>query len=71
MAYRKVILKSAQGEYREIVAYSVEVLKSPQAAVHFMNEFDYQLDLIAETPRAVLFVAYARTSCAGVSHSAR
>lgn len=50
MAYRRVILKSAQVEYREIVAYLAEVLKSPQAAVRFMNEFDYQLDLIAENP---------------------
>lgn len=50
MAYKKVILKSAQAEYRDIVSYLVEVLKSPQAAAHFMNEFDYQLDLIAETP---------------------
>ncbi|MEE0705179.1 MAG: type II toxin-antitoxin system RelE/ParE family toxin [Adlercreutzia sp.] len=50
MAYKKVILKSAQAEYRDIVSYLVEVLKSPQAAIHFMNEFDYQLDLIVETP---------------------
>lgn len=50
MAYKKVILKSAQAEYRDIVSYLVEVLKSPQAAARFMNEFDYQLDLIAEAP---------------------
>lgn len=50
MAYKKVILDEAQREYRGIVGYLVEVLKSPSAAAAFMDEFDHQLDLVADNP---------------------
>jgi len=50
MACKKVILDEAQREYRAIVSYLVEVLKSPQAAANFMDAFDEQLSLIAENP---------------------
>lgn len=50
MTYNKVILTEAQQEYRDIVGYMVGVLKSPQAAKGFMDEFDRQIDLIAENP---------------------
>lgn len=50
MAYRKVILAQAQQEYRDIVGYMVGVLKSPQVARGFMEEFDRQVDLVAGNP---------------------
>lgn len=50
MSFRRVILREAQKEYRSIIDYLVGVLKSPQAAVDFMNEFEYQLGLVAENP---------------------
>ena len=50
MTYRAVILTETQKEYEEIVFYLAEVLKSPQAALHFMDEFDYQIDLIVDNP---------------------
>ncbi len=50
MACKKVILDEAQREYRTIASYLAEVLKSPQAAANFMDTFDRQLSLIAETP---------------------
>lgn len=50
MAYRAVILDEARREYRDIVSYMVEVLKSLQAAANFMDAFDGQLALAVETP---------------------
>ena len=50
MAFKRVILREAQREYRNIVAYLVEVLKSPRAATDFMDEFEYQLGLVTENP---------------------
>ena len=50
MAYRKVILAEAQQKYRDIVGYLVGVLQSRQAARNFMEEFDKQVSLVAETP---------------------
>lgn len=54
MAYEVVILDEAQREYRAIVAYLCDILGSPQAASSFMDEFDYQVSLIADNPE--LFV---------------
>ena len=50
MAYRKVILAEAQQEYRDIVGYLVSMLRSEQAARNFMEEFDKQVNLVAENP---------------------
>lgn len=50
MAYRIVILEEAQREYREIVNYLANVLKSRQAAIGFMDKFDHLLALIGENP---------------------
>lgn len=50
MAYRKVILAKAQEEYRDIVGYLVGVLQSKQAARNFIEEFDKQVGLVAESP---------------------
>lgn len=50
MASDVVILDEAQREYRAIVDYLANVLKSPQAACGFMDEFDRQLSLIADNP---------------------
>lgn len=50
MAYRRYILDEAKREYQDIVAYMVEVLKSPQAALNFLAEFDHQLELISDNP---------------------
>ena len=52
MAYRKVILAEAQQKYRDIVGYLVGVLQSRQAARNFMEEFDKQVSLVAETPES-------------------
>ncbi len=50
MAYRVVILEEAQREYRGIVDYLANVLKSRQAAIGFMDEFARQVALIEENP---------------------
>lgn len=50
MAYRKAILAEAQQEYRDIVGYLVGMLRSEQAARNFMEEFDKQVNLVAENP---------------------
>lgn len=50
MAYRAVILREAQREYHDIVAYLAEILKSPQAAGNFMDEFARQLGLVRNNP---------------------
>lgn len=51
MGFRRVILREAQKEYRNIIEYLVDVLKSPQAAMDFMDEFEYQLGLVADNPQ--------------------
>ncbi|WP_166079049.1 type II toxin-antitoxin system RelE/ParE family toxin [Xiamenia xianingshaonis] len=51
MAYKLVILDEAKREEQDIVDYLVNVLKSPQAAAHFLDELDYQLGLIADNPQ--------------------
>ena len=50
MACKKVILAKAQQEYRDIVGYLVGVLQSKQAVQNFMDEFDKQMGLVAESP---------------------
>lgn len=50
MGFRRVILREAQKEYRNIIEYLANVLKSPQAAVDFMDEFEYQLGLVVDNP---------------------
>lgn len=50
MAYREVILAEAQQEYRDIVGYLVSMSRSEQAARNFMEEFDKQVNLVAENP---------------------
>lgn len=50
MACEYVILSSAQGDFRTIVEYLLDVKKSPQAARGFVDEFDRQLSLVCENP---------------------
>ena len=50
MDYNIVILDEAQKEYEAVVAYLVDILKSSQAAIGFVDEFDYQVSLIRENP---------------------
>ena len=50
MACKRVILPQAQRDFLEIVSYLADVLKSPQAAKGFMDEFERQLDLLCESP---------------------
>ena len=50
MAYKRVILSQAQIEYKEIVSYLTTILKSPQAARNFIDEFTRQIDMICENP---------------------
>ena len=50
MAYKRRILEEAAREYRDIVSYLATVLCSPDAACGFMDEFEYQLDLVCEMP---------------------
>ena len=50
MGYKCVILPQAQRDYQEIVSYLVDVLRSPQAAKNFMDEFDRQIDLLCSSP---------------------
>lgn len=52
MGYRLSITREAQREYRDIVSYLVTVLKSPQAARHFMVEFDAQVESVRDYPEA-------------------
>ena len=50
MAYKPIILKSAQVEYRDIVAYLSRSLGSPQAASNFINEFGKQVERACQNP---------------------
>lgn len=50
MTYKVEILSEAQMEIREIVEYLAKVLKSPQAATGFIDEFQNQVDLIRSDP---------------------
>lgn len=51
MAYKQQILPTAQIEIRNIVAYMADVLCQPTAAASFLDEFDYQFELVADNPR--------------------
>lgn len=48
MACEYVILKGAQDDYQGIVEYLLDVKKSPQAALGFVNEFDRQLEMACD-----------------------
>lgn len=50
MAYKVLLLKEAQREYRSILDFLVNVAKSPQAATSFADEVEHQVALIAGTP---------------------
>ncbi|MBS5451376.1 MAG: type II toxin-antitoxin system RelE/ParE family toxin [Coriobacteriia bacterium] len=52
MAYKLVIAREAQGEYRAIVGYLATTLGSSQTARHFMDEFDAKVGLIGQQPEA-------------------
>ena len=47
MAYKRKSLKEVACEYRVIVRFLATVLKSPDAACDFIDEFEYQLGLWA------------------------
>lgn len=50
MAYRHVLLRSAQEEYVEIIDYLAGALDSPQAAANFADEFDRQIGIVCDNP---------------------
>lgn len=50
MACEYVILKGAQDDYRGIVEYLLNVKKSPQSALGFIDEFDRQLESVCSSP---------------------
>ena len=50
MGYKPSITREAQREYRSIVAYLVDALKSPQAARHFISEFESKVDIVRNHP---------------------
>ena len=50
MAYRRVILASAQVEFESIVEYLAVQLASPMAAERFMAEFEHELDVVCDMP---------------------
>ena len=50
MALSYIILDEAQVEFESIVYYLHEVLKSPQAALGFIDEFEHQIQLVCENP---------------------
>ncbi len=50
MACELVLSKTAAKEYRQIVNYLARVLKNPQAAKGFMEEFEQQTQRIRENP---------------------
>lgn len=52
MGYRLSIAREAQREYRDIVSYLVNVVKSPQTAHHFMMEFDAKVESVRSHPDA-------------------
>jgi plasmid stabilization system protein ParE len=51
MAYELAILDEAAREFDSIVAYLSQTLNSPQAAKNFMDEFDRQMQLVADMPQ--------------------
>ena len=50
MGYKIVISKEAKREYEDIVHYLADILKNPQAAQAFLDEFDFQIHLLKEQP---------------------
>ena len=50
MACEVVLAKTAAKEYQQIVGYLADVLKNPQAAIGFMEEFERQTQRIREQP---------------------
>ncbi|MBQ9022039.1 MAG: type II toxin-antitoxin system RelE/ParE family toxin [Eggerthellaceae bacterium] len=50
MALSYIILDEAQVEFEAIVYYLHEVLKSPQAALNSIDEFEHQIELVCENP---------------------
>lgn len=50
MAYKHKSLKEAACEHRVIVRYLATVLKSPDVACDFIDEFEYQLGLVCDMP---------------------
>lgn len=53
MAYRLVVLETAQKEYDSILYYLTEVLKAPHAAASFHEEFLGKLRLVLDMPQAL------------------
>lgn len=48
MAYELVLLPRAQHDFEEIVRYLAVDLASPQAAGHFVDEFERKTELLCE-----------------------
>lgn len=61
MVYKRVILDTAEIEREEIVRYLVEDVGSAQAAANFLSEMDREVNLISETPRFTLYLAFPRS----------
>jgi plasmid stabilization system protein ParE len=63
MACRVVIESAAAREYRQIVSYLADVLKSPSAARGFVDTFDEQVNLLREHPEM-----WPLSSCKELAH---
>ena len=50
MTYKVKILGEVQKEFREIIDYLAKVLKSPQVAIGFIDEFQNHVALIRNDP---------------------
>ena len=50
MAHEYLILEGAQHDYEGIVRYLAANLANPSAALHFMDEFDRQIEAVCENP---------------------
>lgn len=65
MGYKPVILDEAKREYASIVEYLVKILKNPQAATNFMDEFDRQILLVCENPEIFALSRLPELACKG------
>lgn len=54
--YRLIILPEAQKDIRNIILYIARELAAPQAALNLQNEFQKEINFLAEMPRRIKIV---------------
>ena len=54
--YRLIILPEAQKDIRNIILYIARELAAPQAALNLQNEFQKEINSLAEMPRRIKIV---------------